>query len=161
MKKAILLLLTIISITSCEDLFLTHSEYQDKEFTKRARNHELYDTSDYDFDSLAEIGGWISQNIKYKSDEGADDWANPEDTINRGYGDCEDRTILFMNMAYFAFGIEPTLAGVYHSRHVAAGGDVNHAVVMIDGELYEPAWFWHVDYEVKYYYTFWEVFKGE
>ena len=48
--------------------------------------------------SVAEINKWINQNIQYVSDvilHGKEDyWASPEETLERGAGDCEDIAIL-------------------------------------------------------------------
>ncbi|MBI4845212.1 MAG: transglutaminase domain-containing protein [Candidatus Omnitrophica bacterium] len=44
--------------------------------------------------SLSEYINWIKQNIGYRKDEGADSWASPLETLEKGYGDCEDFSFL-------------------------------------------------------------------
>ncbi|MFH1459785.1 MAG: transglutaminase-like domain-containing protein [Candidatus Omnitrophota bacterium] len=47
--------------------------------------------------SLAEYINWFKKNIEYKKDKGRDDWAYPDETLQRKYGDCED--LSFLNQA--------------------------------------------------------------
>ena len=45
--------------------------------------------------NLEEYGEWLFNNIKYKKDiYGLYSWASPEETLNKGYGDCEDFAFL-------------------------------------------------------------------
>lgn len=37
---------------------------------------------------------WLSGNVFYKSDNGAKEWADPEVTLARKYGDCKDYAVL-------------------------------------------------------------------
>lgn len=44
--------------------------------------------------SLAErVDQWVNQTIRYQSDV-ADSWSTPAETLQRGYGDCEDIALL-------------------------------------------------------------------
>lgn len=41
------------------------------------------------------LQNWMSSNIKYKADKkDSEDWAGSEETLRRGYADCEDYAIL-------------------------------------------------------------------
>lgn len=53
---------------------------------------------DIHFDSLNEIYDYLNAHITYKSDEW-EYWQAPQDTIDKGTGDCEDYAIF---IAYFA-----------------------------------------------------------
>ncbi|MFH1394869.1 MAG: transglutaminase-like domain-containing protein [Candidatus Omnitrophota bacterium] len=44
--------------------------------------------------TFEEYSAWISKNVQYKPDEGKDDWALPQETLGRLYGDCEDYALL-------------------------------------------------------------------
>lgn len=46
-----------------------------------------------------EIDVWIFENIEPRREE-IQNWATPETTFNRGYGDCEDLCLLFMYFCY-------------------------------------------------------------
>ena len=72
--------------------------------------------------SIEDYAKWLQEHVTYKSDEGADSWALPEETLTRGYGDCED--FAFLNAAVLrVFGYIPEVLGL-------AGGvrRVNHAI---------------------------------
>lgn len=56
--------------------------------------------------SLADYGQWLKAHIHYKNDEGKDCWSLPEDTLAKGWGDCED--LAFLNQAVLCvLGYEP------------------------------------------------------
>jgi hypothetical protein len=64
---------------------------------------------------------WLETNIKYKKDEGQDNWSEPQETLQKKYGDCED--FAFLNAAFLRVaGFQPKVLGVM--RHL--GG--NHAI---------------------------------
>ncbi|MBD3306565.1 hypothetical protein GF348_09315 [candidate division KSB3 bacterium] len=83
-------------------------------------------------DSLKEIRSWMCVNIQYESEE-EDNWRMPEETYQRGGGDCEDLAILLM---YFLWengeGSELVLV---ESDEVKKG--THHALVRYNGELLE------------------------
>ena len=63
-----------------------------------------------------------------------DDWTGPEETFNRGYGDCEEFALLFANICYFSTGIKcDIIATTMHQRgynaKVVDGGIPNHIAV--------------------------------
>ena len=37
---------------------------------------------------------WLTDHISYRSDGGSREWADPQTTIKRGYGDCKDYALL-------------------------------------------------------------------
>lgn len=97
------------------------------------------------FDSLEEIGDWVKETIEYIPDDpGEDDWQTPRETLARGAGDCEDRAILWMKLAYDNLGIEAELIGIdigYNHAYTRIGDeywDLTHKVGMI--YLYRIIW---------------------
>jgi len=51
---------------------------------------------------------WLKVNIGYRPDPGQDIWLNPFETLQRGYGDCED--FAFLNSAVLlSFGFQPRI----------------------------------------------------
>jgi hypothetical protein len=44
--------------------------------------------------SLESFGQWLERNFTYQRDINGDSWANPEETLERKKGDCEDFAIL-------------------------------------------------------------------
>lgn len=162
MKKIIIVALVALVFTSCD--MVTDSIYTDK-----AKGHSLYYSEEWEgLDSYAKIGRWMHDNISYRADDYMDEWADPAATVSRGYGDCEDYAILFMNIAYYSMEIEMELvlvdqAKVDYSveqpmRSIENGGIVSHALVRYNGVLVEPQNGLVVEGPVGYYYSFWQVF---
>lgn len=48
----------------------------------------------HNWPDLTSYAQWIDQNVDYRRDQGALDWARPETTLQRGYGDCKDYAML-------------------------------------------------------------------
>ncbi|MBU0683969.1 MAG: transglutaminase-like domain-containing protein [Candidatus Omnitrophota bacterium] len=44
--------------------------------------------------SLEEYSAWLEKNIQYRADGENDEWALPQETLGRLYGDCEDYALL-------------------------------------------------------------------
>jgi len=44
--------------------------------------------------SLEKYVSWLNQNVHYRLDEVSGEWAKPETTVTRGYGDCKDYSVL-------------------------------------------------------------------
>jgi len=47
--------------------------------------------------TLDDYASWLRENIRYKKDRDKDSWSQPEETLQRKYGDCED--LAFLNEA--------------------------------------------------------------
>jgi hypothetical protein len=111
MKKIMLVL--IIAILGCE-LPLTIEDYENMDFDIPAINYEAEIKNFMDNDFLGsgkvfpesetirdgildpyDIIYWAYAHTSYRS-ESRDDWALPDQTYRRGYGDCEDYVILCM-----------------------------------------------------------------
>ena len=80
--------------------------------------------------TLKDYMRWLAENIKYKTDEGPDTWASPEETLNRQYGDCED--FAFLNAAVLSvLGYRAKVLGLLGVR--ASRGQVgNHAICALE-----------------------------
>jgi len=86
--------------------------------------------SDENINSVEDYAQWLEKNFEYKSDEGPDIWASPEETLTRKYGDCED--FAFLNEAVLRiFGYRPKVLAM-------AGGikTVNHAICAFEKDGY-------------------------
>ena len=60
---------------------------------------------------------------------------SPQETLERGAGDCDCYAMLYMNIAFVRFGVKCDLAFCDTSREIIEGGKVNHAVIRLpDGE---------------------------
>ena len=127
----IIVLISLLTI-SCDMMI-------DANLTEKAEGHTLYETDFSGIDSYEDIAVWIEERVEYRS-ENTDEWLNPAETLARGYGDCDDFAILFINIAYFRFGVKGNLIAVdaNQSRSIVSGGQVNHAIVEIQGSLYSP-----------------------
>lgn len=70
--------------------------------------------------SVEDYVEWLQTNIEYRKDRQADKWADPEETLQRRYGDCED----------YAFLNEAVLRKVgYQPKVLAMGGiEGTHAI---------------------------------
>jgi len=57
---------------------------------------------------------WLGENIGYRSDDGAKEWADPETTLSRRYGDCKDYALLNKE-ALRSFGYHADIYSVTYS----------------------------------------------
>lgn len=135
---------------------------RDRDITEGITNKELY--YDERFEEIEPtfkaISMWINRNVEYEYNDIY--FANPKATIERGKGSCDEKALLFINMAYFIMGIKMDIIATY-IRHIGEGGEVNHAAaaILYDGIVYEPVTGLPVDYTINYYYYFDEIFtKG-
>lgn len=159
MKKLLVLLLPLLFI-SCAQIA---DNMTDIDLSIKASGHSLYYSDDFNnISSYSDIDNWIGKNITYKS-ESSDVWQNPEETIKKGYGDCEDFAILYMNILYVRFGIKAVLvicdSDKMTARTVVDGGEINHAILYFAGKYIDPQTGNEYRlYKVGYKYTFSEVF---
>ncbi|MDC7221552.1 MAG: hypothetical protein PQJ59_16580 [Spirochaetales bacterium] len=134
MKRLVLLVLVIF--VGCE--MYDHDTMQDDYNSDIYSGKALYNPG-LEFSSLEEIGEWIGDNISYCTVSGY--VQNPQETIESGKGDCKACAVLFMNLAYFSFGVEPDLICVDTNdvyKSVVDGGCTDHAMVLVNGDMYEP-----------------------
>lgn len=149
MRIIILIVVFIVFLVSCQ--FDPGYQYFDKA--------NLYYDDYSSIETYQDISIWINSKIYYKS-ETVDWWSSPQETVERGYGDCDDYARLFINIAYIVFGDKGNLVAIDASqRTIVDGGPVNHAIVEINGHLYEAQLGFEVYYpSIGYRYTFDELF---
>ena len=164
MKKIVLVLLVVL-ISGCHMVYMEDkslSTINDKKFHIHLSNIELF-YIEVDIHSLEDIGTFMQENIVYKSDGDEDVWSTPEDTYKRGYGDCEDLALLFINMAYTHLDLKFDLVLVdMDERLIIEGDEVNHAEASFNGESYS-IWSgrpYPNQITIRYLYSFDDIFNS-
>lgn len=155
MKKILMILSVVFSLGSCA----VYNEIADYVYEDRLSGQNLYyeawmdDCTD--FKTTAAL---LRGKIVYEADSGSDTATGPEETLTRGYGDCEDWTILFMNCYYFGTGEKLGLALV-DSKSVEDGGTIDHACIWYNGYTYNQYRGCLEEYDsVGFTYKFSEIF---
>ena len=89
---------------------------------------QLIRTPTLELNSMAEIRYYVTHNIRYLADE-KEHWQAPQETIDKGTGDCEDFALF---AGYYAkkLGYDVYLVGV----HTPVG---DHMILKLDGVYYE------------------------
>lgn len=155
MKHFAIVLFAVVAIISVSSCMI-----QDAYSLDSLEGQTLYYSSDFEkLTTEQEICDYIAERVTYK--KAGHDAAGPEETLRNGYGDCKAFTILYMNIAYFAFYKKYSAGCVGTGRKVVEGGTVNHCIVVRpDGTLLEPQTGKTVHYDLGYIYSFNEVFSG-
>lgn len=153
--KAILTGVFLVSLVSCQQIIDNTLDigYKDKYRTK------IYD---YDFSEICikqQIAFWIHSYVEYR-DEPTEHVDSLEQTINQGYGDCEEIALLYLNILYVRFGIKGSLCICEDTdgRQVVNGGNINHVAIMLDGVLIEPQTGKPTNDKIGFMYSFDEIF---
>ena len=135
MEKIIIILIGIV-FTGCtleyspEEL----NQLQDDEFNSKINKTEIYYNNDFnDLKTIEDIIFYMRSNIELRFEE-VDTWSTAEETLSRGYGDCEDFAIVFMNIYYIVAGNKSDLVAVFY-RDIVEGGNVNHAMVLLNDSI--------------------------
>ena len=135
MEKIIIILIGIV-FTGCtleyspEEL----NQLQDDEFNSKINKTEIYYNNDFnDLKTIEDIIFYMRSNIELRFEE-IDTWSTAEETLSRGYGDCEDFAIVFMNIYYIVTGNKSDLVAVFY-RDIVEGGNVNHAMVLLNNSI--------------------------
>ena len=155
MKRIIFFLLLAGSLCSCQAII---DGVNDGIYESRAGGHALYfedwmmGCTTYQATAAA-----ICSRVTYQS-ESVEEWADPQTTLSRGFGDCDDFAILFMNCYYFGTGEKLDFVLVDTGKTVIEGGDINHAMPY-DGETISQYSGNYLPYAVGFLYGFWEVFS--
>jgi predicted transglutaminase-like cysteine proteinase len=77
--------------------------------------------------TLEDYARWLAENIKYKTDEAKDTWAQAQETLQRKSGDCEDYA--FLNAAVLnVLGYHPKVLGLKGVRASIGRLIGNHAI---------------------------------
>lgn len=164
MKKIAILITVILVTLSCEANLVSSSI--DAFVYAELENVELYDFAEYDISWInctGDAGFFIRDNVRYQADIG-EEYISPEESLARGYDDCDGFYFLFANLMYLATGEKYDMAVVEIPivRTVVEGGPHgNHIFAYRDGQLYEPITGGRRnDRTIYYIYTFDEIFGG-
>lgn len=125
MKKFLLALLPVL-LLGCE--YYTPSS-------------ELIRTPAITFESMEELQSYVTKNIHYKN-EFKDYWQAPQETLEKGTGDCEDFCIF---SGYFADQLGYTVNLVAFETP-----EGNHMVLKLDNDYYEGQTLKPYKYAKKY-----------
>lgn len=142
-----IIILLFLLVSSCKIIDLEESA-----FSSKASGHDLSGSPFIcDFGDSLEAAAWIADNIDYRRDKAYDIWDDPEETIERGYGDCEDIALLFMDCLHSSLGARPKLV-------VGKSYNMWHVIVEYEGELIDPRSWDPGKFDPEYYFSFKHVF---
>jgi hypothetical protein len=134
----------------------------DRMNTSKASKMVLYNDERFsEIKTFSGICAWLHENVSYMYDF-TEYWQTPEFTVKNRMGDCEDYSILYINIAYVLFGVQASLCAVTMEnapRTIVEGGMYNHYVVLLpDGRMIEPQNGRECRYTIQYVYSFDELF---
>ena len=156
MKKIVFILLVVFAVSGCDMVF-------DIYFNNVALGLELYDGDFPEMLRFGEIGKYVNSVLHFE-DDFIDHWENPQDTINKGFGDCDNFAITFANIAFFALGIkcDIVILNTSYSREIVKGGIPVHVILYYNGFYYDPISdrYYYDDPGVGYIYKFDDVFNN-
>lgn len=91
--------------------------------------------------TIQEARAWVLNNIRYVRDIDSqrvpDYWQTPEETLELGTGDCEDRTLLFMYLCNKHLGKKPELLVWRYLNFNANGSPAGHANAFWEMYIYD------------------------
>lgn len=156
-KILVLFVMVFALLNSC----MVYNSFQDTYNLDALSGKRLYYLDDFEsLKSEKEICDYIKSRVSYRKNE-AFKACDPAETLSRGYGDCQDFTILFMNIAFFALNKKYNAIAVDgNKRSVINGGFPNHLIAESkNGKQIDPQGCQYTDYTVMYRYTFDEIFS--
>jgi len=123
-KKTILLIIIII-LFSCN-----FYDYEREERIQKYWNEFTLD--DMNLVSIYYYHVWILDHIEYRYNEDPDNWQYPQETLDIMKGDCEDRGILLLAIAYYKFNKKgEAIIGINPNNF-----NDRHFYTYIDGKYY-------------------------
>ena len=136
MKKIVLILLVLVSV-GCSLYDSIYSEIADDTYEREIQKANIFYHEDfYTLHSISDIQEYLNKNMEYKSDGGDGDvWSTAKEIFTRGYGDCEDYAILFINIYYVVFGVKLSVVAIASYREVVAGGEAGHLLVELSTNI--------------------------
>jgi hypothetical protein len=146
----------------------SYDVYSDGVFHSRASGHSIFYSEEFStINSEADILKYLKENYSYERDIW-DNWKSPSVMVSDRSGDCEDYCILFSNILYTELNIKSKIILIDSnseiSRSVASGGTINHALVLVGSDLYDPTSgrylrkIEYFKYKIGYSYSFDEIF---
>jgi hypothetical protein len=132
MKKIIILLLVVGFSFGCS----LYNELADDVYESRIQKSEVYYHEDFtSLRTVKDIQDYVYNTLQYAKDT-TDTWNMAKETLTKGYGDCEDFAILFMNIYYVVFGEKLDFVLVDMLRSVNKGGLIDHVIVLRNDGTY-------------------------
>jgi len=148
--------------TDCQ-LFITPNDGDVKIATRNALGH--YSDGDLSWEDMRDINDWIHNNIYYNHDTFIGDYSNcyfyPEETLEFGYGDCEDQAVLMISMCL----AEADVSWIYCARIEYDNKAHLFVILDVDGNkmfIFDPTnakkgWFWEDGWSSEYSTTEYEA----
>jgi predicted transglutaminase-like cysteine proteinase len=127
MKRIILIIVLLITLSSCADLAMIEwqtkaDKYDFDNFVFTGHIDLLPNTNENTVKNLTIISDWILNNITYVHDidnyKTKDFWANPDWVLKTRKGDCEDMAGLMAAMSYKLIGVKMNC--LYVTEHCVA-----------------------------------------
>lgn len=159
MKKYLIILVVLFS--SCNMYNKVADNYYSGKVEK-SRVKIFYHESFNELKEIYEIFGFVHYAVKYEKDSIWDKWKTAIESFYDGYGDCEDRARLFLNILYVRFNIKGDLIllDTSSTRAIGKGGYINHAVVRFNDYIVDPvSQTLYKESDIAFYYTFDELFN--
>jgi hypothetical protein len=159
MKKILLIMLSILLLNSC-DLKRLQDERNDNYYTNEfIKKTDLYYPSDFDVDkinSVYDIAYWVKKRVE-DSDEYSHTWRSVEEMLSSGKVNCKGYSLIFINLYYIKYGVKCSMLFVDTTRTIVEGGEIDHAVVEVNGKQIDPQYGWSSYYVIGYKYSFDEL----
>lgn len=111
-----------------------------------------------DLKTLQDVATYVHGLLTYKADF-IEEVVDPEVSVERGYGDCDDFTLVFMSVAYYALGSECTLITTDRVRTVEDGGVPYHVTFCLNNQAYDVYTGLPADIPIMYEFAFTKVFS--
>jgi hypothetical protein len=124
--KKIIILVVLVSLSGCRML-----NFIDMAMYSFLDDVEYYDFAEYDLSEVhnfKQIGDMNRRLITYKSDIG-EQIDSPRVAVMRGFGDCDEFSLIFMCIAKEALGIKMSLVIVDTTDYVLSNGTTGRTVV--------------------------------
>ena len=154
--KKMLMMVVVVLMMGCN--LKTIDDRCDEYYSDLIKKSDLYYGDFSSIHNVYDISIYILSNIEYIPDD-KEEWATTENTLLRGYGDCDDMAIVFINILYVKFNIKADIICV-SVRSIENGGLVNHAMARLpDGTTVDPRTGAQLQYPVGYSYSFDEFFN--
>lgn len=103
---------------------------------------------DYDYDyqieivNIDEAHDFVYENVRYKLDK-ENEWQLPHESLESGYGDCEDTALMFADLVYRQLSIE-----CYVVRIITLTGGCHVIAQLGTGEYYDPSTSYRKDWQM-------------
>lgn len=92
---------------------------------------KMYPSKKKQTEQIHQVWYWVATNLQYKDDpKGQDIWTSAQETINRGYGDCEDYCIVVQQLLAER-GISSNIVAIKLPQGY-------HAIMEINGIYFDP-----------------------